>query len=190
MDFITHLPSSVGHSVIWVICDRLTKYAHFVARPKQFNAHQLAKRFSVEICRLHGLPKTIISDRDPLFISTFWKHLFKAQDTTLKFSFAYHPQTDGHTEVLNRNLEDYLRCFAGEHPHTWFQYLHLAELWHNTTYHSAIGTSLFHALYGRQPPTALDLLHSPRSGTTVADLLHQHTLVLHALKQNLRRARQ
>ena len=85
-------------------------------------------------------------------------------------------------------MEDYLRCFAGEHPHTWFQYLHLVELWHNTTYHSAIGTSSFHALYERQPPTALDLLHSPRSGTTVADLLHQHTLVLHALKQNLRRA--
>jgi len=83
-----------------------------------------------------------------------------------------------------------VQCFAGDHPHTCFQYLHLAELWHNTTYHFAIGTSPFHALYGRQPPTTLDLPHSPCSGTTIANLLHQHMLVLHALKQNLRWTRQ
>jgi len=71
MDFITHLLALVGHSVIWVICDHLTKYTHFMALPKQFNAQQLAKRFSVEICRIHGLPKSIVSDRDPLFVSTF-----------------------------------------------------------------------------------------------------------------------
>jgi len=71
MDFITHLPVSSGHSVIWVLCDRLTKYVHFIALPTHFTAQQLAKRFSVEICRLYGLPKTIVSDRDPLFVSTF-----------------------------------------------------------------------------------------------------------------------
>jgi len=124
-----------------------------------------------------------------LFVSTFWKHLFKAQGTILKFSSAYHSQTERQTEVLNRSLEAYLRCLADDHPHTWFQYLHLAELWHNTTYHSAIGTSPFHALYGRPPPTALNLLHSPRSSTIIADLLHQHMLVLNALKQNLRQTR-
>jgi len=187
MDFITHLPSSAGHTVVWVICDRLTKYAHFLALPTHFTAQQLARRFVVEIFRLHGMPKTIVSNRDPLFVSTFWRQLFKAQGTTLKFSSTYHPQTDGQTEVLYRGLEAYLRCFTEDHPHTWYQYLHLAELWHNTAHHSAIGTSPFHALYGRPPPTILDLLHTPRADTTISDLLHQHTLVLHALKHNLRK---
>jgi len=71
MDFITHLPSSTRHSVIGFVYDRLTKYAHFIALPTHFTAQQLAKRFSVEICRLHGLPKSIVSDKDPLFVSTF-----------------------------------------------------------------------------------------------------------------------
>jgi len=69
---------------------------------------------------------SVSAHRDPLFVSTLWKHLFKAQGTTLKFSSSYHPQTDRQTKVLNRSLEYYLRCFAREHPHTWFQYLHLA----------------------------------------------------------------
>lgn len=76
MDFITHLPQSFGHSVIWVICDRLSKSVHFVALPSHFQAQDLARRFAVEVFRLHGCPKSIISDRDPLFMSTFWRELF------------------------------------------------------------------------------------------------------------------
>ena len=97
MDFITHLLASAGHTIIWVICDRLTKYAHLIALPTSFTTPNLARRFSIEICRLHEILKSIISDRDPLFISTFWRTLFKAQGTTLKFSSPYHPQTDGQT---------------------------------------------------------------------------------------------
>jgi len=190
MDFITHLPTSAGHSVIWVICDRLTKYAHFLTLPTHFTAQQLASRFSVEICQLHGLPKTIISDRDPLFVNTFWQHMFKAQGTTLKFSSSYHPQTDGQTEVLNRGLEAYLRCFVGNQPNKWHQFLHLAELWHNTTYHSAIGTSPFRALYGRQPPTAIDFLRTPQEGTTIPSALADHFAVLQEIKEHLRHTRQ
>ena len=190
MDFITHLPVSAGHSVVWVICDRLTKYAHFIALPTHFTTQQLARRFSVEICRLHGIPKTIVSDRDPLFISTFWQHLFKAQGTMLKFSSSYHPQTDGQTEVLNRGLKAYLRCFVGSQPNKWYQYLHLVELWHNTTHHSAIGTSPFHALYGRHPPTVVDFLHVPHEGTTISTSLAAHIVILHELREHLRRTRQ
>jgi len=189
MDFITHLPVSSGHSVIWVMCDILTKYAHFIALPTHFTTQQLAKRFSIEICRLHGLPKTIVSDRDPLFVSTFWLHLFKAQGTTLKFSSSYHPQTDGQTKVLNRGLEAYLRCFVGNQPNKWYKYLHLAELWHNTTYNSAIGTSPFHALYGRQPPTVVDFLSVPNAGTSIHETLSEHIVILHDLREHLRRTR-
>ena len=71
MDFITHLPSSAGHTVIWVICDRLTKYAHFLVLPTNYTTQSIARRFSSEICRLHGIPKSIVFDRDPIFISNF-----------------------------------------------------------------------------------------------------------------------
>jgi len=190
MDFITHLPTSACHTVIWVICDRLSKYTHFLALPTHYTTQTLAQRFSTEICRLHGLPTSIVSNRDPIFTSTFWRNLFKAQGTTLRFSSSYHPQTDGQTEVLNRGLEVYLRCFASHHPHSWYRFLHLAELWYTTSYHSSIDTSPFHALYGRPPPTAINILHTPRTGTTILDLLHEHTIVIHHLKHNLHRNRQ
>lgn len=114
MDFITHLPPSNNKTTIWVIVDRLTKFAHFIALPTSFTAASLAPIFISEIYRLHGTPKTIVSDRDRVFVSTFWRSLFKHLGTTLAFSSSYHPQTDGQTEVLNRCLETYLRCFVSD----------------------------------------------------------------------------
>lgn len=95
MDFITHLPLSKGRTVIWVIVDRLSKLAHFIALPTHYTAVSLASLFMREIYRLHGLPKTIVSDRDPIFVSRFWGGLFKHMGITLLHSSAYHPQTDG-----------------------------------------------------------------------------------------------
>jgi hypothetical protein len=148
MDFITHLPNSFGHTIIWVVCDRLTKFVHFIALPTSFTTEDLEQRFSIEICRLHGTPKTIISDRDPLFLSKFWKELFKVQGTQLKYNTTYHPKKDGQTEAVNRTLESYLRCFVRDHPRRWYKFLHLAEYWHNSSYHSAIQMTPFEALYG------------------------------------------
>lgn len=101
MDFITNLPPSANRTVIWVVVDRLSKFAHFVALPTSFSAQQLASVFVSEIYRLHMVPKTIVSDHDKLFISKFWKELFQRLRTTLAYSSSYHPQTDGQTEVLN-----------------------------------------------------------------------------------------
>ncbi|XP_058783052.1 uncharacterized protein LOC131657702 [Vicia villosa] len=105
MDFVIHLPNSFGHTVIWVICDRLSKFVHFLALPTKFTAKDLASRFAVEIFRLHGTPRSIVSDRDPLFLSTFWKTFFKVHGTSLNYSTAYHPETDRQTKVVNRSLE-------------------------------------------------------------------------------------
>lgn len=116
MDFINHLPPTHGKSVIRVVINRLSKYAHFVALPVQFSAVTLALIFIIEIYRLHGTPKTIVSDRDIVFVSQFWKELFQLHGTKLTFSSAYHPQTDGQTDVTNRILETYLRCFVSDSP--------------------------------------------------------------------------
>jgi hypothetical protein len=189
MDFITHLPNSFGHTVVWVICDRLTKYVHFIGLPTRFTAKDIATRFSTEICRLHGLPKSIISDRDPLFLSNFWKELFRVQGTTLKYSSAYHPETDGQTKVVNRSLETYLRCFASEHPRKWYKFLHLAEYWHNSTFHSAIKMSPFEALYGRKPPTVLDYVHGSSINSDLEQTLAERQKIINTLKENLKRSR-
>ncbi|GAU18789.1 hypothetical protein TSUD_80780 [Trifolium subterraneum] len=190
MDFITHLPNSFGHTVIWVVCDRLTKYVHFIGLPTRFTAKDIATRFSTEICRLHGPPKTIISDRDPLFLSNFWKEFFRVQGTTLKYSSAYHPETDGQTEVVNRTLETYLRCFASENPRKWFKFLHLAEYWHNSSFHSAIKMSPFEALYGRSPPTIQNFVNGSSNSSDIEQKLGERQQILTILKENLKRSRQ
>lgn len=103
------------------------------------------------IVKLHGLPKSIVSDRDTIFVSTFWKELFKLYKVTLALSTAYHPQSDGQTERVNQCLEMYLRCLVQDAPRTWKSWLPLAKLWYNSTFHSSIGCSPFKALYGTEP---------------------------------------
>jgi hypothetical protein len=186
MDFIRHLPNSFGHTGVWVICDRLTKFVHFIALPTQFTARDLALHFSTEVCRLHGVPNSIISDRDPIFLSNFWKELFRVQGTTLKFSSAYHPKTEGQTEVVNRSLETYLRCFSSDHPTKWYKYLHLAEYWYNTSFHSSIKMSPFQALYGRSPPTVLNYVKGQTTITDLDESLEQRQQLLNTIKENLK----
>ncbi|KAL4557443.1 hypothetical protein LXL04_035620 [Taraxacum kok-saghyz] len=124
MDFITHLPLSASKTVIWVIVDRFTKFAHFIGLPTKFTAQFLAATFLQTIYRLYGLPRSIISDRDPLFLSGFWREIFRQVGTRLNYSTAYHPQSDGQTEVVNRCLQNYLRAFASDEPRTWNKYLY------------------------------------------------------------------
>lgn len=100
--------------MILVVVDRFTKYAQFLPLAHPYSAASVAEVFIHGVFKLHGLPKTIISDRDPLFLSMFWTTFFKTQGTELCKSTAYHPQSDGQIENLNRSLEQYLRCVAGE----------------------------------------------------------------------------
>ena len=95
MDFLEGLSPSNGHTVIMVIVDRLTKYAHFVALRHPYTAVTIAKSFIANVVRLHGVSTSIVSDRDKVFISSFWQTLFQLQGTKLRMSSSYHPQTDG-----------------------------------------------------------------------------------------------
>jgi hypothetical protein len=113
MDFITGLPKVQGQDCIYVVVDRLTKFAHFYAIPIEYNAVQVAEIFFREVFRLHGLPKNIVSDRDSQFIGTFWRELFRLVGTELTPSTSYHPQIDGHTEIVNKWVEGYLRNYVG-----------------------------------------------------------------------------
>ncbi|KAL5759632.1 hypothetical protein ACOSQ2_018470 [Xanthoceras sorbifolium] len=152
MDFIEGLPRSAGKDTILVVIDRLTKYAHFLALTHPYTAPQVAQLFLDNIQKLHGIPTTIVSDRDKIFTSQFWQHLFKAMGTQLCLSTAYHPQTNGQSERLNQCLENYLRCMTSSKPSHWANWLPLAEWWYNTNYHTALKMTPFEALYGFRPP--------------------------------------
>ena len=126
MDFIEGLPVSEGKEKIFVVVDCLTKYAHFMGIKKTNSAKQIAEVFCKNIYKLHGFPKIIVSDRDAKFTSNFWKEFCKQVGITLNMSSAYHPHTDGQTEVVNKCVEAYLRSFVTDKQNRWLQWLHLA----------------------------------------------------------------
>ena len=109
--------------------------------------------------------------KDPVFTSRFWEGLFRLQGVDLAMSSAYHPQSDGQTEVVNRSLKQYLRAFAGDKPRQWVKWLPLAEFWFNTNYHTATKVTPFEALYGFQPPKLLDYIPSLTKAAVVDDFL-------------------
>lgn len=112
----------------------------------------VAEVFVREVVRLHGVPKPIVNDRDPAFISYLWSEYLKLHETLLKMSSSYHPETDEPTEVLNRCLETYLR-FLSEQPKFWAEWRQWAEFWYNIVFHTAVGMSPFEVVYGRAPPS-------------------------------------
>ena len=156
MDFISGLPrTKKGNDAIWVIVDRLTKSAHFLPIKVTFSLERLAKLYIDEIVSRHGIPISIVSDRDPRFTSRFWPSLQKALGTKLKFSTAFHPQTDGQSERTIQTLEDMLRACVMDFAGSWDEHLPLMEFAYNNSYHSSIGMPPYEALYGRKCRTPI-----------------------------------
>jgi hypothetical protein len=155
MDFITGLPKSGNKSIMMVVVDRLSKYAHFYTLQHPFTASMVAQIFMDQVFKLHGMLHSIVFYCDPTFTRNFWQELFKLQGTQ---ATTYHPQTDCQTKFVNKCLETYLRCFSFEKQNQWAQWLPLAEWWYNTSYHTATCMTPFEAVYGQKPTSVLSYL--------------------------------
>ncbi|KAL0541112.1 hypothetical protein IC582_021147 [Cucumis melo] len=171
MDFIEGLPKAKGFEVVFVVVDRLSKYSHFIPLKHPYIAKSMADVFVKEVVRLHGFPSSIVSDRDKVFLNNFWKELFRLAGTKLNKSTAYHPRSEGQTEVVNRGLETYLHCFCGERPKEWVSWL----LW---------------VLYGRKPPSLISYGEGTTTNSTLAEQLSERDTVLAALRNQLLLAQQ
>jgi hypothetical protein len=158
MDFIVGLPKTKqGYDSIYVVVDRFSRMGHFIPCKTTNDASHIAHLFFKEVVRIHGLPLSIVSDRDVKFMSHFWKTLWKKLGTNMSFGSAYHPQTDGQTEVVNRTLGNLLRCLTKEYGQTWDVIISQAEYAYNDSKNRTTGKSPFEIVYGMHPRGVCEL---------------------------------
>ncbi|KAJ9672728.1 hypothetical protein PVL29_026082 [Vitis rotundifolia] len=187
MDFVIGLPRTRSKkNGVWVIVDRLTKSAHFLAMKTTDSMNSLAKLYIQEIVRLHGIPVSIVSDRDPKFTSQFWQSLQRALGTQLNFSTAFHPQTDGQSERVIQILEDMLRACVLEFSGNWADYLPLAEFAYNNSYQSSIGMAPYEALYGRPCRSPLCWIEMGESRLLGPEIVQETTEKIQLIKEKLK----
>jgi transposase InsO family protein len=152
MDFVQGFPHVNGESVVLTVVDRFSKAVHFIPLGHPYTATTVAREFFNLMVKLHGIPSSMVSDRDPVFTSNFWKELFSLAGVKLCMLSAFHPESDGQAEATNKIITKYLRCLAGDRPRQWLQWLPWAEFCYNTTFQASIQTSPFKVVYGRELP--------------------------------------
>ncbi|GKB28792.1 putative reverse transcriptase domain-containing protein [Tanacetum coccineum] len=190
MDFVTKLPkSSQGYDTIWVIVDRLTKSAIFVPMRETDPMDKLARMYLKEVVTRHGIPVSIICDRDPRFASNFWRSLQNALGTNLDMSTAYHPQTDGQSERTIQTLEDMLRACAIDFGKGWVNHLPLVEFSYNNSYHASIKAAPFEALYGRKCRSPVCWTEVGEAQILGPELIQETTEKIVQIKQRMQAAR-
>ncbi|GJR89579.1 putative nucleotidyltransferase, ribonuclease H [Tanacetum coccineum] len=190
MDFITKLPRTPsGYDSIWVIVDRLTKSAHFIPMNEKYKMEKLTRLYLKEIVCRHGVPVSIISDRDPRFASRFWRSLQKSLGTNLDMSTAYHPETDGQSERTIQTLEDMLRACVIDFGSGWDKHLPLAEFSYNNSYHASIKAAPFEALYGRKCRSPVCWSEVGDAQLTGPEMIRETTEMIVQIKNRLLAAR-
>ena len=150
-DFITKLPLAQGYDAILVVCDRFSKMAHFIATTEKTSTEGLVKLFRDQVWKLHGLPESIISDREVQFAAGMMKELNNLLGIQTKLWTAYHPQMDGQTERINQELEQYLRVFIDHRQEQWPDWLGMVEFAYNNKIHAVTKNSPFKVNYGQDP---------------------------------------
>ena len=148
------LPLSSGHDAVITVVDSVLKRAHFIPMHTTVTVEGAARLFLHQVWKLHGLPKCVISDHRPQFVARFTRELYRLLGIKLASSTAWHSQTDGQTEHVNQELDQYLRLFVNERQDDWYDLLPMAEFQHNNHIHSAT----------QQPPFLLDTGCIPRMG--------------------------
>lgn len=179
-----------GKTTTFVVADQLSTYAHFIAISHPYMTVSIAQVFFENIFKIHGMPKSIVCDQDPTFTSNFWTELVKLQGTSFNFSSAYHPQTDGKTEVVNRTLEMYLRCFASNQQKEWGEWLAWAENSYNTSWHSTIKNTPFPVVYNQDPSILLTYLPRTARVEAVGRELRERDQMMKELKNNIHAAQE
>jgi hypothetical protein len=185
MDFIEGLPKVDGKSVILTVVDRFSKYAHFIPLGHPYTAASVARAFFDGIVQLHEFPTSIVSDRDPVFTGNVWRDLFKLAGVTLRMSTAFHPQTNGQSEVVNKIIAMYLRCITGDRPRAWVDWFSWAEYCYNTSFHSALRATPFEVVYGRPPQPILPYRAGLARTEAAATLLRGCDAILTEARQRL-----
>ncbi|GJS30466.1 putative reverse transcriptase domain-containing protein [Tanacetum coccineum] len=186
MDFITKLPrSSQGFDTIWVIVDRLTKSAHFLPIRENDPLDKLARLYLIWIVAKHGIPASIICDRDGRFTLNFWRSFQKALGTDISMSTAYHPETDGQSERTIQTLEDMLRACVIDFGKGWVKHLPLAEFSYNNSYHASIKAASYEALYGRKCRSPVCWAEVGEAQLTGPKLIQETTEKIVLIKQRM-----
>jgi hypothetical protein len=189
MDFVMGLPKTrLGFDAVWVVVDRLTKSAHFLPIKATYSVDKCAELYIKEIVKLHGVPTSIVSDRDPRFTSRFWEAFQRAFGSRLSFSTAYHPQTDGQSERTIQTLEDMLRACVLDEGGSWDKYLPLVEFAYNNSYHSSIGMAPYEALYGRKCRSPLCWCEVGEKSLVGPDLVQETTDKIKTIRERMRTA--
>ncbi|GJV04508.1 putative reverse transcriptase domain-containing protein [Tanacetum coccineum] len=190
MDFVTKLPkTATGQDTIWVIVDRLTKSAHFLPMREDDSLEKLTRQYLKEVVSRHGVPVSIISDRDGIFTSHFLQSLHKALGTQLDMSTAYHPQTDGQSERTIQTLEDMLHDCILDFGKSWDRHLPLVEFSYNNTYHTSIKDAPFEALYGHKCRSPICWAEVRDSQLTGPEIIHETTEKIIQIKSRIQAAR-
>ncbi|GJZ04669.1 putative reverse transcriptase domain-containing protein [Tanacetum coccineum] len=190
IDFVTKLPnSSQGYDTIWVIVDRLTKSAIFTPMRETDSMEKLARMYLKEVVTRHGIPVSIICDRDPRFASNFWRSLQKALGTNLNISTAYHSQTDGQSERTIQTLEDMLCACVIDFGNSWVRHLPLVEFSYNNSYHASIKAAPFEALYGRKCRSPVCWAEVGQVQLTGPEMVQETTEKVIQIKQRMQAAR-
>jgi hypothetical protein len=196
MDFITQLPvTKNGYDAIFVVVDKLSKRAYYIPTTTNVTAPEVAKLyFKYVVKNGHGIPESIVSDRDARFTSLFWKSLWDLLDTKLRMSTAHHPQTDGQTENMNKTLEQILRAFCGAKQDDWDELLPYAEIAYNSAKNLSTGFSPFYLDHGAEASLPSNLLHGkylPESGNAkVEEVLEELGETLKVVQINLQKAQE